>query len=201
MIISHQHRLIFIKNVKTAGTSIEVYLSEHCGPGDIVTPVLPPEPGHRPRNHDGFYNHMPAHEIRASLPRAAWDDYFRFTVERNPWDKTLSHFHMARERLGRDMSFDAYLDAGLAPVTRALYIDPRSGEMLVHRVLRFERLDQELGDVFAQQGVPWSGRLDVHAKASTRTDRRPYREVYTPAQRARVAALFAWEIEQFGYEY
>lgn len=201
MIISHQHRFIFIKNVKTAGTSIEVYLSSRCGPSDIVTPVLPPEPGHQPRNHAGFYNHMPAHEIRARVPATLWQDFYRFTVERNPWDKTLSHFHMARERLGRDMDFDAYLDAGLAPVTWTLYTDPQNGELLVNRVLRFERLDEELGEVFEQLGIPWAGRLDVHAKSGTRTDRRPYREVYTPAQRERVAALFAWEIEQFGYEY
>lgn len=201
MIISHQHRFMFIKNVKTAGTSIEVYLSSHCGPDDVVTPVLPPEPGHRPRNHAGFYNHMPAHEIRSVVPTDLWEDCYRFTVERNPWDKTLSHFHMARERLGRNMDLDAYLDAGLAPVTRLLYRDPENGQLLVHRVLRFERLDQDLGEVFGRLGVPWKGRLDVHAKAATRGDRRPYQEVFTPAQRDRVAALFAWEIETFGYEF
>lgn len=38
MIISHQHRLIFIKTRKTAGTSIELFLRQFCGPADVMTP-------------------------------------------------------------------------------------------------------------------------------------------------------------------
>jgi hypothetical protein len=39
-IISHKHKFIFIKNPKIAGTSIEVALSEHLGPEDVLTPLL-----------------------------------------------------------------------------------------------------------------------------------------------------------------
>ena len=39
MIVSHRHRFIFIKTRKTAGTSIEIALSPHCGPEDIISPI------------------------------------------------------------------------------------------------------------------------------------------------------------------
>ena len=42
MIISHARSFIFIKTRKTAGTSVEVYLSQHCGPEDVITPIQPP---------------------------------------------------------------------------------------------------------------------------------------------------------------
>ena len=43
MIISHRHRFIFLKTIKTAGTSIEIALSKHCGPKDTITAFLTSE--------------------------------------------------------------------------------------------------------------------------------------------------------------
>ena len=39
MIVSHEHRFIFLKTKKTAGTSLELALSQLCGPDDVITPV------------------------------------------------------------------------------------------------------------------------------------------------------------------
>lgn len=41
MIFSPQHRFIYIKGRKVAGTSVEMALSPHCGPQDIITPISP----------------------------------------------------------------------------------------------------------------------------------------------------------------
>ena len=41
MILSHEHRFIFLKTRKTAGTSIELALSQICGEKDILTRVSP----------------------------------------------------------------------------------------------------------------------------------------------------------------
>ena len=38
MIISHTHKFILLKSLKTAGTSIEAALSQACGGQDVVTP-------------------------------------------------------------------------------------------------------------------------------------------------------------------
>ena len=57
MILSHEHRFIFIKGKKVAGTSAEVALSQICGPDDIITPVTPADEAYRlgtagePRNY------------------------------------------------------------------------------------------------------------------------------------------------------
>jgi hypothetical protein len=59
VIVSHEHRFIFVKTRKTAGTSIEVALSALAGEDAIVTPVQPREDGHRPRNWRRPFNPVP----------------------------------------------------------------------------------------------------------------------------------------------
>jgi hypothetical protein len=201
MIISHKYRFIFIKTLKTAGTSVEVYLSPHCGPGDILTTIKPPVAGHEARNQGRFYNHFSAWGVRQVVPPEIWSSYFKFCVERNPWDKTVSDFCMLRHRSGGSLRFADYLSAGRFCRSWDLYTDMDNRTLLVDRVLRYEQLDRDLGEVFKQQGIPWKGSLDVFAKSAYRTDRQPYRNWYSAAQQALIGQVFADEIREFNYAF
>lgn len=228
MIISHRHRFIFIKTLKTAGTSIEVYLSQHCGDDDILTPIEPPVAPHVARNHRGiwnfgrdllssdrrgiirefkdivrlrkFYNHIPARRLRARIPNRIWNDYFKFCVERNPWDKTLSDYFMTRDRSGGEMSLDQYLAAGRFAVNYPQYTGA-DGKIIVDRVLKYENLLPELGAVFEELGVPFQGSLGVSAKSEHRRDRSPYQETLSREQCDYIGKVFAHEIALHGYRF
>jgi hypothetical protein len=229
MILSHKHKFIFIKTAKTAGTSIEVFLSKHCGPTDVLTPIEPAVEGHEPRNYEGFinpvpeilerpgkifsafrhsvisrekfYRHMPATEIKNRVPANVWNSYFKFCVERNPWDKVLSHYYMHAAREGGSLSLDEYLARGRFPINYFRYTDRSGKNIIVDRILRYENLLTELGEVFSQLKIPFEGTLDVQAKSEYRTDRRPYREVFNEEQRRIVQKAFAKEIELHGYRF
>ena len=202
MIISHKYRFIFIKTTKTAGTSLEVYLSSVCGENDVVTPIIPRVAPHKARNYEerDFYNHITASEIKNKISNNIWESYFKFCVERNPWDKTLSHYHMIDKRSDNGVSLDDYFRKKQFPVDRGKYID-NNGVFTVDEILHYENLNSELSKVFDHLGVPFSGDLGVRAKSNYRTDRRHYSEVLNPKQSDIIKGAFSKEIEWFGYEY
>jgi hypothetical protein len=66
MIISHEHRFIFLKTKKTAGTAIEAALSELCGPHDVVTPFR--EESESERKGRGPQNYRIEHPLKPERP-------------------------------------------------------------------------------------------------------------------------------------
>lgn len=213
MIISHEHRFIFVKTLKTAGTSIEVALAPLCGDHDIVTPVWPEVPGHRPRNYlplrhllfpDGGpfarMEHLRAVQIRDRFPEA-WDEYTTFAVERNPWEKVVSawYFHRAEGFCDPDLPLADYVAGpGQLVGDHSHYTD--GDELIVDHLLRFEDLDQELPRLSADLGLPLAG-LGVRAKAGIRPPDDDHRVHYDPATAALVAERHAWAIERLGYRF
>jgi hypothetical protein len=75
MVISHRHRFIFVKTARTAGTSIEIFLSTHCGAGDVLTPFLNFGTSAVKKNaHAGFWS---------LLPKGAYNSNFEYTRDSN----------------------------------------------------------------------------------------------------------------------
>lgn len=108
MIISHSHKYLFLKTVKTAGTSIEAALSQSCSGNDVVTPLNDfshnrDETGgtvHRAMNadtlpwwnRDQIGQHVDAPTMKRHLPPEVWQGYCKLSIARNPWDRIVSLF-------------------------------------------------------------------------------------------------------------
>jgi hypothetical protein len=224
MIVSHEHKFIFVKTTKTAGTSIEVALSKYCGPRDIITPISPEDEGLReeagglpPQNYDiglrslgvsgvwrllttgkrrQFRNHSPAVFIRRYVGEAVWNGYYKFAVERDPFDKAISRYYWSttppRPSLG------AYLAVAPASHLSNWPIYTIDDVIAVDLVARYERLGEDLAAVARRIGL--QGPLELpRAKGGHREQRAHYSQLIDPASRARLEAVCAHEIKTFGY--
>jgi hypothetical protein len=213
MIVSHQHRLIFLKTRKTAGTSVEIALSRICGPDDVITPLTDEDEalraavgGRAPQNTEAPplpvkpFNHMPARGVRRVVGREVWRDYHRVAIERNPWDLVVSHYYW-RYRNEDPPPFEDYVRL---PAVRTLAdknakIYRLRGRIAVDRLMRHESLDADLAALWAQQGLPGAPDLP-RAKAYSRQSR-SYRDLYTDETRDLVADRFAAVIADLGYDF
>ena len=102
MIISHKHKFIFIKTRKTAGSSIEHFLSKYLGPDDICTGS---DIDNTPRlNNTHKKGHIDYKWIEKNYNKE-WKNYYKFAVERNPWNKMISYFHW---HTNSDLSFEQF---------------------------------------------------------------------------------------------
>lgn len=236
MIVSDKYKFIFIKTKKTAGSSLETYLSGLCDDNDILTPVMPKVEGHKAANFKGsiktlnpiiknnrginkiiylrkylngnvFYNHMPATQIKELVGKYRWNNYFKFCVERNPWDKVVSHYHHQKsagfsEGYVPEENFEKYVkNAAVTVYNYPIYTDVSSDFILVDKVLKYENLNSDLKNVFNNLGVPFDGELGVRAKSNYRKKRIPYQKYYNNKTRKLVEDIFKKEINFMDYSF
>ena len=101
MIISHKHKFIFFKSLKVAGSSIGHAFSQACDKGDLITGGMTEridELGFVEKNnldyntgHYRFHSHTYP-ELLYKRTRSAWDDYYKISSVRNPWDLLVSYY-------------------------------------------------------------------------------------------------------------
>jgi hypothetical protein len=189
MIISHQHKFIFIKTHKTAGSSMEMALAPLCGPHDVITPMESNAQSEIPRNfHEDhilgrlysrsrlarkcidrhspllgawYYEHMPATRVRELIGEEVWNSYHKFCIERNPWDKVVSYYNW--KKFGQNKPMPAF-KTWVMQKTHRLPLDAR---------LYFDGNACMMDEVLEYQGLRWqhAPRKNQHYEPTCRLPR------------------------------
>jgi hypothetical protein len=224
LIISHQHRFIFVKTRKTAGTSVEVLLARIAGDDAVVTPIWPEVDGHVPRNfmrldnpirsavlrrrqqqltgndreHLAYFNHISARNIRRRLGRRRWHSYYTFCFDRNPWDKVISEYfwRQGNGKFGGSLR-DYVLTSDLPSDFDKYSLDGSTPG--VDFVGRYENLEGDLRHALDTIGlrdvdVALTREKGNYRPRTTETDTR-----FDDDMNGRVAQVFAREIATLGY--
>jgi len=229
MIVSHKHKFIFMKTVKTASSSMEIALSQVCGADDVITPTRgdledqraiagqnyriehPLKPARplwrrllgRPERlyHPsvGFFEHMPAWRARAYLGATVWNSYYKFAFVRNPWDAQVSIYFYKTRGLAQRPSFEAFLQQTKQARYSSWDIYTIDNKVAVDFVGRYENVTRDFASALTSMGLNEDLELPMANVSDKPKDR--YREFYDSRSKALVAGWYANEIEAHGYTF
>jgi hypothetical protein len=225
MIISHAHKFIFVRTEKTAGSSVEQALADLCGPDDIITGVarhrdkcrrpgwtrwLPFRTGGLRRQFPeqfGFHTHATIEQVRRYCGPAVYRSYFKFAIERNPWDRQLSLYCQRKRRrdAGETVEFQRDMQSWVYRRLHYTRLDNWNvytirDRIAVDYVLRYEDLASGLNYVLRQIGIDAPLELP-HKRSEWRESKGSYRDSYTAELRDLVGRWYRREIAAFGYEF
>lgn len=226
MIVSFKHKFIFVKTHKTAGTSIELALARICGNEDIITPlpekdekirqkldIRPPQNLYIPFKYYNekdifnsvkslqlrkYWEHMTAQHIKRYIDRDIWNSYYKFTIERNPYDKMVSRYYWKGKDTGLGINefcqkySHLYSDFDKYSINNCIVMD---------RVFKYEclkEMEKELNELFNLKS-----KLDfssIKAKSGYRP-KKHYSEFLNNESVSKIKKSFAREIEYFNFEY
>ena len=216
VIVSHTYKFIFMRTEKTGGSSLSEALKKVIGGNSLVPSMARPawakfSPIHHgalKRNIPdwfGFHPHATAKQARRVLGKKIFDNYFKFAVERNPWDRQISlYMHREWKKNNENPNFDNDMGSFFYRATEYCKLNNWSiysiGETVaVDRVLRYENLNDELAVLHKDLKIESSIEMPTLRKY---TDDRPhYSTYYSKKTQDLVAHWYRKEIDALGYEF
>ena len=209
MFIDNKKKIIFVHNPKAAGSAIHILLKDLYG--------LKGEERADPEPH---IHHKSYQQILDIDP--AYKEYYSFAAIRNPWSRLLSGYldftqnrkHVYSGKIQYDdpllseyedyKDFVMNLDQGpwiedvyFLPQHVYTHADNRSVDML----LRTENLTSDIHTLMIKLGFKYYQHCFASRPVHRTTKHGHYTEYYDDESAAKVASLYAKDIELFGYKY
>lgn len=213
MPISHEHKCIFIHIPKTGGTSIENALGVF---GDwkeqntcTMFGKINSEELRRLSHPSNFLQHITASTLK-KIDRISFDDYYKFSFVRNPWDRFVSSYSNKdpdlvdrAENQGiklSDATFEeyVYLTENIKHPhlsSQFEYLFGEDGECIVDFIGRFEKIEEDFELVREKIGI--SASLE-HLNSSSH---KPYREYYNRKTKLIIKNRYLNDINIFKYKF
>ncbi len=214
MPISHKQKFIFIHIPKTGGDSVEDCLDLNRN-NDLFG--FEDSNGNRYSIKDGLnlqekkrlicLQHLTALQIKKKIDKNIWEDYYKFTFIRNPWDKIVSHyFYIIQKRkdlqkilkINKKNTFRdyVYIIGKTKRVSQQKnYIFDDQNKNIIDFVGRFENLEKDF------QKVCDKIKVKAVLKKTNISTHKNYKEYYTSETRNIVKNLFNDDIELFKYKF
>jgi len=225
MICSYKKQFIFVKNYKVAGSSVENLIYPHLTNIDIIAQTedyrginsfgkfdtqsmvnLPSEMRDKYiKNQFKFFAHMPAWLIKERITPNVYNQFFKFSILRNPWDLIVSHYKWQNNTNNPNrsmLSFDQIIENIKTTHPYELInnlnriMDLNLKEILVDQIIDFANFEDDLKVILKKFDIDFE--VIPHKKKSKKTN---YRDFYNNKQKDIVYKYFKKTIEIMKYEY
>jgi len=159
-----------------------------------------------------FYNHMPISEVFLKTSYNC-KNYFKFTVERHPYDKAISlaNYRMIYEQYSSGITTEININ-NIPPIIDHLIKSGRmemclnshkmysiNGKPMVNKILRFENISKELNDLLKLIGV--AEKIDLpFTKVGIRNKNVPASDILTLDQKIYIQNICRAEFNLMSYE-
>jgi hypothetical protein len=189
--ISHKHKWAWVAINKTATTSLSSVL------------VRKSVPANKSQKHQTLL------EIHDILTQQQFDEYFKFSFVRDPWDRIVSlYLYRTRRRRNRRIGFEDWLkkqhdiiqrgggDKFTAPQT--FWLKDNSGVINMNFIGKVENIDRDWSKVCRLMGIEYH-KLPVLKKGRKNISK--YRKYYTDTALLLHKKLYSEDIKFLDYEF
>ena len=206
VLVSHKYKFIYIKNEKVAGSSVESFFGKYCidpkkvyNYNDAISEHIDEFGiiGSRTagcKNSDKWRNHKDAPSIRNDLGKEKFDEYLKFCVIRNPYDKMVSRYYYNQSKL----SFKEFVKKNH---NNNLEIHSINGKSVCDYFIRYEYLEEDIKTLCKKLKIDSCdiSLLPQH-KSGIRKSKKHWSEYYDDETKKIVYNKHKKEFELFGYD-
>jgi len=189
--VSHSHKFIFVHINRTGGSSIEKALKDFGGIDNCP---------------EGNFTRHDLSKTLSNLPY--WNDYFKFTFVRNPWDKECSDYYWHQKLFKRGSrkncakTFEDYFELPEQKhnnqwhSNQLEWLFSHDGKMEIDFIGRFENLQADFNEVCKKIKID---PFELPHKNNTK--KKNYKDLYTEDLVDKVRYNYRYDINYFKYKF
>jgi len=165
---------------------------------------------YRNKYQTGGLQHLLAQQVRQEVGVDVFDEYFKFSFVRNPWDKAVSQFLFMRKipflrkyiGMSKNAEFKKYLSLiqqkkHVQWEPQSAFLENENGEILVDFIGRFENYENDVRSLLLQLQISGIDEIPHRKRAS----RAHYRDYYDAESEEMVRDIYQQDIVKFNYEF
>lgn len=216
MLISSEKEFIFVHVYKVAGESIRkallTYSDQLSLEKKLVVSAL--KVGSKlgfPVSSSSEYfiysnKHVRALDIRQSISKEKYEEYFKFAFVRNPWDWQVSLFHYMKQtqdhhqnKLVKNLTnFDDYIEWRVneeVKLQKSFLVD-EEGKVIVDFIGRIETIQKDFSQICSKLNLG-----SIKLPNINQSKRSTYQDYYSAKSKELIYSAFKDDIDLFGYSF